>query len=46
MTANDGRQWYADFGPPGLSEAVLMEELAKADPRGHLKVTVEASLWS
>ncbi|MBT2228556.1 hypothetical protein, partial [Nonomuraea sp. NEAU-A123] len=45
VTKNDGRQWYADFGPPGLSETALMEELSKADPLGHLKVTVVGSSW-
>ncbi len=41
----DGQKWYARYGPPGLSQEALMEELSRADPLGNLKVTVEVSVW-
>ncbi|MFG1961236.1 hypothetical protein [Nonomuraea sp. NPDC049028] len=41
----DGQKWYAHYGPPGLSQEALMEELIRADALGNLKVTVEVSVW-
>jgi hypothetical protein len=44
VTTNDGRQWYAHYGLPGLSPTALLEELNRSVSLGDLnRLTVEVS---